>query len=290
VFLEIIIWDVNHGNCSVVKLPNGKVVMIDCASNPLTGFSPILYTKAYWNLSQLDYLIISHPHMDHIRDIVNIESLLPKLLTRPKIDHSVLLEKKSDEDLKVMRKYIEIDNRYTATPSTDDDPTLPSWSGGAEIFNYGLTGEQSDLNNYTFVTFIQYGGFCFASGGDLSSKGWELMINQQGESFTQRLENVNFFQVPHHGRAEGFHPVVFNYMKDVRLMMVSDTKEQDTSAVGRYSDYCKGWEDVYNENAKEYVKERKVLTTRNDGRIKIIVNVRDASTVVSVKTFRRFAS
>jgi beta-lactamase superfamily II metal-dependent hydrolase len=289
--LEIIIWDVNHGNCCVVKLPNGKVMMIDCGSNPLTGFSPILYTKQYWNLSYLDFLIISHPHMDHIRDIMNLEYLKPNLLTRPKIDHSLLLQgEKNDQDLEVINKYIQIDNDYNGTPPPEEDPQLPSWSGGAEIFNYGLAGEQSDFNNYSRITFLKYGGFCFASGGDMSSKGWDLIIEQYGDSFTGMLKTVNFFQVSHHGRLEGFNPIIFNYMNDVRLMMVSDRNEQDTSAVGRYSSYCKGWEDVYNENADEYVKERKVLTTRNDGRIKIIVDIRDSSTVVSVKTFRRFAS
>lgn len=277
--LDIRIWNVNHGNSASIKLPNGNVMMIDCASNPKTGFSPINRTKNLWKC-ELGYLIISHPHMDHISDIVKIDSFKPVTLLRPKIDYLVLRNGKSNNDLDIINKYIEFQEPYTAPCKPPNAPSK-EWREDVEIKNYHLKGEQSDLNNYSFVTFISYDGFHFASGGDLTTKGWENLIEQEGEDFEKRLARVNFFEASHHGRKEGFNSIIFEDMNPC-LVLVSDKEEQDTSVTGRYSKYCKGW-DINNENTGKEEKDRKVLTTRSDGRIKISVDKSD-KTYVSVST------
>jgi len=189
--LDIRIWDVNHGNSASIKLPNGNVMMLDCGSNPLTDFSPLLHTRNLWK-TELGYLIISHPHMDHISDIVNIDSFKPTVLLRPRIDYSTLKYGKSGYDLDVINKYIDFQHTYTRSPSPTNAPRGP-WRESVEIKNFCLNGEQTDLNDYSYVTFISYGSFHFAYGGDLTTSGWERLIEQEGDEFTNRLAQVNFF-------------------------------------------------------------------------------------------------
>ena len=276
--LDIRIWDVNHGNSASIKLPNGNIMMIDCASNPLTNFSPILRTKTLWGES-LGYLIITHPHMDHIRDITNIDSYKPTVLHRPKIDYSFLREDKSEEDLEIINKYIDFQAEFTEPVKSPNAPTKP-WREDVEIMNYYLKGDHVDLNNYSLVTFISYGAFHFATAGDITTDGWKKLIEQEGDGFLNRLSRVNFFQASHHGRKNGFNSIIFKKM-DPYLIFISDKHVQDTDASSRYRAYCQGW-DVLNEITSDMI-ERKVLTTRNDGRIKITVN-KDKKTYVDVST------
>jgi competence protein ComEC len=41
-------------------------------------FSPILHLKNNWNVRQLDYVGVTHPHLDHIDDILNFDEVSPK--------------------------------------------------------------------------------------------------------------------------------------------------------------------------------------------------------------------
>ena len=276
--LDIRIWDVNHGNSASIKLPNGNIMMIDCASNPLTNFSPILRTKTLWGES-LGYLIITHPHMDHIRDITNIDSYKPTVLLRPTIEYSLLREGKSKEDLEIINKYIDFQTAFTEPVEPPDAPTKP-WREEVEIKSCLLKGDHADLNDYSVVTFISYGAFHFATAGDITTEGWEKLIAQEGDDFLRRLSRVNFFQASHHGRENGFNSIIFEKMNPY-LVFISDKRVQDTDASSRYRSYCQGY-NVIDEITSDMI-ERKVLTTRNDGRIKITVN-KDGKTHVTVST------
>ncbi len=289
--LDIRIWDVNHGNSASIKLPNGKVIMIDCARNPDTGFSPIMLTKNMWSCESLDYLIISHPHMDHISDFLRIDEVYPDKFRRPPVPKKKLLyndkgEKLTGTKLDIINKYIELDSNFTEPVASDDKLEAAEWGGkNVNIETFRWKGEHDDLNDYSYVTFLSYGSFHYANGGDITSTGWEKLIEQEGAAFKKKLAKVNFFEASHHGRKEGFNSIIFEDMNPY-LVLISDKKEQDTSVTDRYSKYCQGW-DINNENSNKKEKGRKVLTTRNDGRIRIEVNDK-YDHEVGVKTFNRY--
>jgi competence protein ComEC len=278
--LEILIWDVNHGNSTSVKLPNGNTIMFDCAANPITDFSPIRQTKDHWGY--LDLLVVSHPHLDHISDIMNIDYLKPSLLLRPKVSHTQLRDGKYGSSEDIIEKYIDFEINYNEKPSWANNPNY-NWGGDVEINHFGLYGYQEDMNDYSLVSFLTYGGFTFAYAGDLTSEGWEHLIEQEGSKFTNLLQKTNFFEVSHHGRREGFNSIIFEYMKNLKMAFISDKYLQTTSVTGSYSQYCNGWQ-IIDEITKES-DNRKVLTTRNDGRIKINVKQFGDTTEVGVSTY-----
>ena len=285
--LEIIIWDVNHGSSVSIKLPNGKILMLDCGSNPITDFSPIKRTRDKWNVDRLDALFISHPHMDHIRDLPNIDLINPKKILRPVVNHNELLTDNNGDPItgtprEILDKYVQMDNRYSEPSPPTEQCTHSNWSGNVKIQKFGLNGIQADLNDKSLVTFFSYGNFCFAYPGDLTSEGWEQLISQEGGTFTNMLSKVNFFVASHHGREEGFNPIIFNEMNPY-LVFVSDKRTQTTSITGIYGEYCRGW-NVYDQNNEEWMNDRKVLTTRSDGRIKVSVDIVEGKTQVGVHT------
>jgi beta-lactamase superfamily II metal-dependent hydrolase len=86
--LKVVVWDVQHGHATYIRTPNGKHIVIDLGigsyERSSADFSPLLHLKKEWRVNQLDSVIITHPHRDHIDDIFNFDKLTPKTLSRPK--------------------------------------------------------------------------------------------------------------------------------------------------------------------------------------------------------------
>ena len=70
------IWNVQHGSAAHIRTPNGGYIAVDCGSTE--AGSPLLALKNQLGQSQLDMAIITHPHVDHISDILNLSPNPPK--------------------------------------------------------------------------------------------------------------------------------------------------------------------------------------------------------------------
>lgn len=86
--VEMVFWDVQHGHATYIKTPNNRHIVIDLGTGDYSGgntaFSPLMHLKNNYSVDQLDYVVITHPHLDHIDDILNFDLLNPKVLSRPK--------------------------------------------------------------------------------------------------------------------------------------------------------------------------------------------------------------
>ena len=87
--VELIFWDVQHGHAIYIKSPNNRHIVIDLGtgqySNKNLTFSPLKHLRCNYGVTQLDYVIITHPHLDHIDDILQFDSFNPHILWRPKL-------------------------------------------------------------------------------------------------------------------------------------------------------------------------------------------------------------
>ena len=83
--LKFITWDVEHGSAAYIRTPNSKHIAIDLGARRATdaGFSPLAHLRKSWGVQQLDLVVITHPHLDHIEDIPNFRAFSPKVLMRP---------------------------------------------------------------------------------------------------------------------------------------------------------------------------------------------------------------
>ena len=84
--LEMVFWDVQHGNAAYIKTPNNRHIVQDLGTGSYgddsIAFSPLKYLKNKYGLSRIDGLIVTHPHKDHISDILNVISLSPRRFSR----------------------------------------------------------------------------------------------------------------------------------------------------------------------------------------------------------------
>ena len=75
--LQIVVWDVQHGNATYIKTPGGKHIVQDLGIGSYgegrSEFSPLLHLKN-GGVNRLDGVIITHPHRDHLDDIFNFDT------------------------------------------------------------------------------------------------------------------------------------------------------------------------------------------------------------------------
>jgi len=264
--LEIIIWDVQHGNAIYMKTPNGTHICFDIGSGSFGSgqtFSPLAYLKEKWNVGRLNYLVISHPHADHISDISTLfeREMKPCVLTRPKgLSEEFIREANQNKFSEIIDLYLELDKNYSSDVLWENNPRNPTNNGGIYIENFSQRKAGMDnINNYSFVSVISFGSQKIIIPGDIETVGWNALLEK--EDFLKAIKGTTIFIASHHGRESGFSSDLFKYIKP-DIVIISDGAYSDTSSTDRYYNHSKGVKVKSRSSGEE--KTRYVLTTRND--------------------------
>lgn len=265
----VMFWDVQHGHATYIKTPNNRHIVVDLGTGDYSGnnleFSPLRHLRSNYGVSQLDYVIITHPHLDHIDDILNFDMMSPKVFHRPKqLSNEEVMEGVLDRDRPKFLKYCEINSLYN-TPISDNSPNRTSnpdnW-GGLKIASFVPSScNHNNFNNHSIVVVIEYAGSKIVIPGDNENCSFEELL--QSQSFRNAIENADILLAPHHGRESGYHLDFINLVNP-RLTVVSDGRFCDTSANPRYTAKSRGWT-VHRRTGES--RERKCLTTNSDGEV-----------------------
>ena len=282
---ELYVWNVENGTAIYVKTPNGKNVVIDCGASD--DFSPAMCLKDSLNVG-IDFLVISHPHRDHIEDLEGIESILNSSRNmfwwNEDITEDLMVRSngdlKGDEDLK---RYFDLGKKRTGRgPEDERSPQNPMWGDGCifTYFNnkYSENGEvgNSTVNNRSLVTFIEFGKCVVLYGGDMEESGWEKMLETDG--FKELLEKTTIYIASHHGNKSGFSSKLFEHLQP-KLTIVPAGKKPEYDATDRYYEKTKGMVVVTKDGKEE---TRWVLTTRNDGHIHVTLHTNNTEPTVEL--------
>lgn len=262
--LQLVVWNVQHGSATHIRTPNDKDIAIDLGAG--YGFSPL---EHLWRSGRrLDHATITHPHMDHIDDILNFDLvstgtlLTPKHLTEDDIRGG---NPKPNQDAEAkIQKYLEIRRRYSNPVGPQDDVDLPQNNGGVSIQTFiPHQSSTGNLNNHSVVTTLQYNGVKILIPGDNEPPSWDELLGQQ--QFVNAILGTHVLIASHHGRESGFHGPLFDYFNPL-ITLISDGRAVGTSVTGKYDDVTKGWT-VHRRNGT--TQKRKCVTTRNDGHIEV---------------------
>ena len=270
--LRFITWDVEHGSAAYIRTPNGRHIAMDLGARRAAdaGFSPLAHLYWNWGVKQLDAVVITHPHLDHIEDILNFDALSPKVLMRPGhlTDDEIWgsNRKASPETRQIIQKYIDINRSYNqpADPQTSLS-SLTNYGNVAFQFFTPKHSPRDNINNHSVVTVMTYEGVKFLMPGDNEPSSWNELLARQ--DFLSAIQGTHVLVASHHGRESGYNAPLFKRITPL-LTIISDGRFVDTSATSRYSAETKGWV-VTRRNGPR--TQRKCVTTRNDGVIDVVV-------------------
>lgn len=251
------VWDVQLGLAIHVKAPNGKYIVIDLGTGTYNT-SP-LRKRMFDNIA---YMIITHPHLDHISDILNFDINAPKILCRPPLlTNEEVMEGVRQCDRAKFEKYCQINDRYNSPVKYDDENYTgnPNNYGGLEIQTFSTSlCDHSNFNNFSIITVFEFSGIKIVVCGDNEKDSFDVLMRRS--DFKDAVRWADVLVAPHHGRESAYHSE-FVSLVNPRITIISDTTKSDASAVDKYTQRSRGWT-VRGE-------ERKCLTTRNDGNITV---------------------
>lgn len=252
------LFNVGHGFCAYATTPGTANLLFDCGYDADLQFYPSRYFKDR-GIKHIGELVLSHFDQDHvaninsIREAVNIQSI--------RRNRSVPVDFIRGEKQRVGQITAAMETALHMHQDWTEDLAVPLNYGGVKITAFSNPYPIfTDMNNLSLVTFLQYDGCGIVIPGDLEGAGWRELLKQN--SFRQCLRETNIFIASHHGRNEGYCEDVFEYCSP-HIILLSDKSIVHDSQEHDYAKHASGvrWEA---EGTTRYV-----LTTRNDGHIRI---------------------
>lgn len=175
--------DVGQGDCSLI-ICNGKTVLID-TGDKFYSKKVIDYIKSQ-NITRLDFIIISHPHLDHIgglEDIINSFQV-----------GDIYMQKLSDGNLPTDYNYndfIDKISRKCVIKSPVTGEKIDLQSATLEFIVPSATYE--NLNNISIVTKLTHGDNSFLFTGDIESQAEKEILDSNANI------SAKVIKIAHHG-------------------------------------------------------------------------------------------
>ncbi|MDN5361646.1 MAG: competence protein ComEC [Moorella sp. (in: firmicutes)] len=181
--LRVHFLDVGQGDAILVQLPDGRNILIDAGSNE-AGPTVIKNLKEY-GVAQLDYVIGTHPHEDHIGGMDQVIDAFPVgKVYLPRVTHNT----DSYRDL-----LLAIKNKGLQATEAKAGVTLPLGEGVQATFVSPAKSNYEDLNDYSAVLHLTYGKTAFLFTGDAGTTAEQQMLAGH-----QPLK-ADVLKVAHHG-------------------------------------------------------------------------------------------
>ena len=297
--MKIVIFNVGGALSSYVET-SAKKIVIDLGKSgdfsPVNDFLLPLYKIRNENRVsgkyQIDQLILSHPHLDHINDLEEFDKYFyPILYTTPN-------DLSSDAN-----KHMNVNWSLIDDPKSDPVKKLRSLFYGRQLplrvceptrmtIGYIYPGQVEDndtLRNESYTNNISIGvvirsTYSIFFAGDVQKEGMKVFLEENPAIKKQLSEGIDFLVTPHHGLRSSFSTDLFDAMKrgkTTRLNIVSekatcgpDDKRQVDS---RYSssDYCEGANNLCSQDTPVY--QRKTSNVHifidDDGKITIETDI-----------------
>lgn len=263
---EMIVYNVQMGLAIHIKTPNGKYIVVDLGTGKAEDGNDSPARKLRWK--NVGYLVITHPHMDHISDILNFDEVNPDILRHcvGLSDQEVLNIAGNDAAAKEKyQAYIDIKNRYTGSiVGSPSNPNLPGNYGGVEIQTFSTPDcDHSNINNFSVVTVLKLGNEKVVVCGDNETDSLNILMEDR--DFRDAVEEAQVLVAPHHGRESAYHTDFVSLVSPC-ITIISDGKYEDYSASAKYTNASSG-ATVYDRSGNK--RKRYCVATRNDGDMKV---------------------
>lgn len=264
--MRIEIFNVEHGQCAMIHCPPlGKKLMIDTGHNGSTGWRPSQHFRG----QQIETLIHTNYDEDHASDLVGVKQncAINGIIHNRTIGSRQLYAMKAEcgmgPGVQNIHNWLQWVERQQ--PGSTVNMDLGQVTRRSYWNSYGTgAGQFTDANNLSVATFVTYAGFTILFPGDLEVAGWRQLIQQPG--FLADLYRTTVLVASHHGRENGCCDELFAYWNPYATIISDAGIEHATQqTVNWYATRTLGCR-------TRAGADRKVFTTRSDGKITIDVD------------------
>lgn len=178
--------NIGQGDSQVIQLPTGQTIVIDSGDR---GSPTVEMLKGY-GIEEIDLLIATHPHADHIGEMRDImRSFRVKEFWDAGVPHTTktyldMLEERKSRGIKFVK------------PRRGEKREIGD--AHIEVFNPSNDLPNTNINNASIVVKLTYGETSFLFTGDAEVEAWEQMIDSIGD----RLQ-ADLLKAAHHGSSDG---------------------------------------------------------------------------------------
>lgn len=201
--LHVVFCDVGQGDAIFIRTPKGLDILIDGGPDN-SVLSCLSNHMPFWDRT-IEIVALTHPHADHLVGLIGV-------LKRYKVD--LFITEKLENKTESFREFArivqnkKINNRYVFAGDKlriKDGVVLQVLSPSKEFLQRtspsGVIGESGEFAS--LVLFLSYGQFDTFLTGD--SQVLELAEALQTASQGEALQEIEVFQVPHHGSKTGLN-------------------------------------------------------------------------------------
>ncbi|MFV1950850.1 MAG: DNA internalization-related competence protein ComEC/Rec2 [Nitrospinota bacterium] len=212
--LRVTFLDVGQGECSFIRFPDGKTMLID-AGGLAMGFDigEGVVASFLWDqgISKIDYMVATHPDNDHIGGLF---SIVREMKVKEFWDSGEMKEDKRIVDLRmlVQKKGIPVRMVRAGMELQEGNDIQIKILHPSDDFWEGLrSGKKSMANNLSIVLKVNYGRVSFLFPGDVGRAAEKYLLLRYGDDLRSTI-----VKVPHHGSmtsssyrfVKGVHPDV----------------------------------------------------------------------------------
>lgn len=184
--LTVTLLDVGQGDAILLQSPNGRTMLID--AGPEDAFDAIRAALRVYEIKQLDAVVATHPHADHIGSMADVLKRYPvgAFFTTDVPETTIVYEQMLRA---LQRNGCPVYNTASGMEIVWDDAV------SVKVLN-PIAGEPAeDANNASIVLRVCYGSTRFLLAADLESAGERRLLDTYGND---RLR-ADVLKVGHHG-------------------------------------------------------------------------------------------
>lgn len=207
--LEIHVIDVGQGDSILIRSPSDDNVLVD--GGPYDDVA-LAYLQSI-GVEQLDLVIATHPHADHI---AGLEAVMRYYKPQYYMDNGMAYTTQTYQGL--MEAVVNVDSQLLA-------PTARRITMGEVVITVLPSAQSSDFetNNNSIGLIVDYGEFQMSLAGDAEGPAWSYWV----ENYANLLTDVDVHKSSHHGSSNG----------DTQLTMQVLQPETVIISVGTGNDY-----------------------------------------------------
>jgi len=181
--LDVTFLDVGQGDAVLIRAPGGRTAVVDAGRSDPTG---ALRSRG---VREIDLLVASHPHADHIG---GMRGLIDNFPVRFYLDNGV------PHTTATYRRLMQTLEASDITYLSADPRTIAL--GPASIQILPRPPSDGNLNNQSVAMIVRHGRFSAFLSGDSETEQLEYMVRRG------LVVDVTLLKAPHHGSANGVTP------------------------------------------------------------------------------------